>query len=64
MARQIVMEEFHLTMLAPRGLPEAEYRSIRRTLDGKRFRVRLASAARRVCRRFAGLRQISVRLSR
>ena len=34
MAERIVIEEYHLTVLVPRGLPEADAEAIRRTLAG------------------------------
>lgn len=64
MADLITIEEFHLTVLVPPGLPERQTEAIRRTLDGRRFQVRLLSAARKVCRRYAALRKARLRLSR
>ena len=55
MARLLVMEEFHLTVYVPRGLPEAEYRAIRRALNSRRFRGRLGRALRAVARQYRSL---------
>lgn len=64
MAELIVIDEFHLTVSAPRGLRESRYAASRRALDGRRFRAALVSAAQRVCRRHAALRHATVSLSR
>jgi hypothetical protein len=59
-----VMEEYHLTVFAPRGLPEYEYDAIREVLDERRFRRDLSRAARQVFRRYPQLAKVKVRLSR
>ena len=64
MAERIVIEEYHLTVLVPRGLPETEAEAIRMTLADPAFEGRLRRAARRVFRREASLTEAKVRLSR
>jgi hypothetical protein len=64
MVEQIVIEEYHLTVLVPRGLPEAEAEAIRTTLTDPDFEARLRRAARRVFRREASLTEAKVRLGR
>ena len=64
MAKGILIEEFHLPVYAPRGLPAHEYDSIRRTLDDAHFRVGLRRAVRRFCRRQPSLARVRVRLTR
>jgi hypothetical protein len=61
-ARRIVILEFHLTALAPRGLPEAEYDGMRQVLDVLLLHIRLRRAFRRVIRRHSSLREISIRV--
>jgi hypothetical protein len=61
---RIVMEEFHLTVLVPDGLPAAAYAAMRRALDGARFRARLQSAVKNVFGRYPSLARATVKLSR
>jgi len=44
LAKDILFDEFHLSVRAPPGLPDAEYDAIRLALDGKPFRARLRRA--------------------
>ena len=44
--KPIFMDEFHVTVLAPAGLREVEYRAIQRSLNGKRLQARLRVAVR------------------
>jgi hypothetical protein len=39
MARAILVDQFHVTVLAPRGLRAGEHDELRRTLDEPRFRA-------------------------
>ena len=48
MAKAIVMDEFHLTIYAPRGLPESAYDLLRRALDDPLFRADLRRAIKEV----------------
>jgi hypothetical protein len=62
-AKQMVMDEFHLTLFVPRGLSTAEYDAIRQTLDDPHFHAELRRAIRQVIRRHPALSKIKVRLS-
>ena len=64
MTKMILIDEFHLSVSVPRGLPEPEYRSIRHTLDNRRFRTDLGQAIRHVFRRYPSLHKVRARLSR
>jgi hypothetical protein len=64
MPKMILIDEFHLSVSVPRGRPEPEYRTIRHTLDDRRFRTDLGQAIRHVFRRYPPLHKIRVRLSR
>lgn len=64
MAERIVIEEYHLTVLVPRGLAEADAEAIRRTLTDPSFEVRLRRAVRRVFRGEVSLAEAKVRLGR
>ena len=64
MARRIVIEEYHLTVLVPRGLPDAEYDAIHLTLTDANFEKRLLRVVRRVFQQAGSLAKARVRLSR
>ena len=64
MAKFLVVDEFHLTISAPRDLAETEYSAIRRTLDAARFQAKLRRAIRIVCSQHADLRKVRITLSR
>jgi hypothetical protein len=63
MSRDLLIEELHISVYVPRGLPEAEYEAIRQTLDDARFQARLRRAVRHVVRQYPSLRQAWLRLS-
>jgi hypothetical protein len=58
----ILLEEFHLSWFARHGL--REYRAIRPTLNGVRFRAALERAVREVVRRYPSLSKVRVALTR
>jgi hypothetical protein len=64
MARTILIDEFHLSIRAPRGLREPEYGAMRKTLDDRRFQSDLRRAVRGVFRRYPTLTRARARLSR
>ena len=64
MPQLIQFDEFHLTLLVPDRLLEAEAATIKKVLDGKRFQQRLRRAVREVLRSYRTLRNVRVRLSR
>ena len=64
MSKRILIEEFHLSVFVPHGLPEAECTAIRRTLNGKRFRADLGQAMQAVVRRHASLKKVHVTITR
>ncbi len=63
-AKGILVEEFHLSVYAPRGLRDADYDAIRQTLDDIRLHARLRRIVRKVFRRYPSLNKVRVRLSR
>jgi hypothetical protein len=63
-ARHILIEEFHLTVYAPRGLPAQEYDAMRQTLDDSLCHARLRRTFHRVVRRHPALSKAQVRLAR
>jgi hypothetical protein len=63
MAKPILIDEFHLSVLVPRGLPEAEYSVIRQTLDDARLHVALRRAIQEVFRLYPSLRKTKVQVS-
>jgi hypothetical protein len=64
LVRSILVEEFHLTIRAPPGLPDDEYLAMRQALDEKRFRAELRRAVRAVLRRRPALSKARVGLTR
>lgn len=64
MSKTIVFDEFHLTLLVPPRIREAEATAIKKVLDSRRFQRDLARAARTVLRRYPALRRVRARLSR
>jgi hypothetical protein len=63
MAGSILIDEFHLRVRAPRGLPEPDYNAMRRALDAPDLQARLRRAVRRVFRREPALAQARVSVS-
>jgi hypothetical protein len=57
------MEEFHLTVFAPRGLLAQAYDAMRQTLDDPHFPKGLGRAIRRFIRRYPSLSKAKGRLS-
>ena len=64
MARFILIDELHLTVYAPCGLPVAEYDAITRALSGGRLRRQLLRSIQRVLRRHAALHKVRLTLTR
>ena len=51
MAKALLMDEFHLTVYALRGLAPLDYDAIRQALDASRFKTALRRAVRAIFRR-------------
>jgi len=64
MAKTVLLEEFHVTVRAPRGLPEPQSAAIRRTLNAARFHTALRGAIRGVFSEYPALRRLRVLISR
>jgi hypothetical protein len=64
MAKRIMIEEIHLHIFAPAGLPPARYVAMHRTLVGKRFLSRLKRAIQDMVRQFASLNQTRITITR
>ncbi len=64
MAKMVLIEEFHVTVLIPHGLPEPNCRAIRQALVGRAFRTDLGRAVRQAFGRYPVLRKVRVRVSR
>jgi hypothetical protein len=60
----ILLDEFHLTIRAPPGLPDSEHIAMRRTLDDPRFQRALRRAIRTALRQHSSLDQVRIRLTR
>ena len=59
MPDSIVIEDYHLTVIAPNDLPKQEYTAIIRTLRGKSFLIRLNTAVAEVLRRYPSLKNVT-----
>jgi len=64
MAGSIVMDEFHLTILASSNLHEVEYQGIKRSLNRKRLHELLRAAVLHVLHQYRALLKVRVRISR
>jgi hypothetical protein len=60
----VLIDEIHVGVLVPRGLPEAQYRRISHTLYSRRFRTALARGVRGVFHRFPTLSKVRLTLTR
>jgi hypothetical protein len=64
MAKNTLIDEFHLAVFARSGLRSEAYRAIRRTLDDTRFHTALRQAIRTVITRYPSLRKVRLTLTR
>lgn len=64
MAKNVMIEQYHLDVFIPRGLSEAETNAIRRTLDSARFQVHIVRAVRAVLRKYRSMRKTHIALTR
>ena len=64
MPKTILMEQFHITVIARAGLPKAAYDAMQRTLQSRRFQTRLHDAVHKVVQRYSSLRKAKVRIER
>ena len=63
MTKMLIMDQFHLTVLAPRGLLKPHRRRISKVLNRARFRQELARAVRAVFAHYPELSRVRVQLS-
>ena len=64
MPRLIVMDELHVTLLAPRRLSVPDQDAVTRALADPAFTIELRRAVRRLMRRTPALRPVRVRVTR
>jgi hypothetical protein len=60
----ILIDQFHVTILAPPGRPETTYEAIARRLSTRRFQAELRQAITAVIRRHPPLRAVRLRVTR
>ena len=60
----LLIDEIHVSIRAPRALPESAFRGIRRTLRSKQFMAALHHAIRGVVQRHRSLDPVRVKLER
>ena len=63
MAKMLIVDQYHLTVLAPRDLTRPHCRRIGKALNRARFRQELARAVRAVFADYPELSQVRVWLS-
>jgi hypothetical protein len=63
-AKTIMIEEIHVTVLAPQGLRDAEYVAMRRTMNSRPFLAELRHAITDVLRGHPRLDSVRIQLSR
>ena len=64
MSKTVLLDEIHVTVLAPRGLKDNEYMGTSRTLHSRRFLGALRRSVRHVIRNYPTLRRATVKVSR
>jgi hypothetical protein len=64
MPNTILMEELHVTVVAPVGLRKADYQPMLRTLRSKRFHANLRDAVRQLFRRHSSLMKTQFSINR
>ena len=62
--KYLLMDEIHISIMAPRGMPVRKYRAIRRTLKRAGFERRLREAVRAVIRHYPALTNLRMVISR
>ena len=64
MGKLVLVDEFHVSLRAPRDLQRVEFAALRRILNGPRFGAELRQAARLVARNYPALARVRVTVSR
>ena len=64
MPKTILLEELHVTVIAPAGLDKAHYQAMVRTLRARRFQTRLREGVRQVMACYPSLKNTRFRLER
>ena len=64
MARTLLIDEFQLTLFAPRRLAEEEYEAIYQTLNDAQFLKLLRRMVRDVVRKYPSLCEVRVSITR
>ena len=64
MAKTIMIDEFHVTILVPAGLSKPESASVLRALKSRRFQARLRQAVGNLIRQHSSLKAVRFSISR
>jgi hypothetical protein len=64
MVQIILIEELHLTVTVPAGLPKSIDKAMQHTLRSRRFQADLRNAMREVFRRHPSLKKAQFRITR
>jgi hypothetical protein len=62
--KDILIEEFHVSVFVPRELSEPEFNAARRTLDSSRFHIRVKRTVCALMRKYRSLRRAKITLTR
>jgi hypothetical protein len=62
--KSVFIDEFHVTITAPRGLPQADYDAIRQALDDKQFQADLHRRVTAVFRKHLPLSKARLKITR
>ena len=64
MAKSTLIDELHLTVLVPAGLPRVNQDAVARTLKSQRFQARLRDALRKFLSAYPSLKSVKFTISR
>lgn len=60
MARSVMFDQYHLSIFVRRGLPEQDYRAIRRVLKSTRFVIEMRRGVQAVINKYPALRKTRI----
>lgn len=63
MTKYLLLDEFHISFLIPRDLPDRACAAVRRALNGARFRASLRRCLRAALRRDPALATVRLRVT-
>ncbi len=64
MAKTLLMDELHISIYAPRGLPDWDYEAIYRTLKSAGLQRQIRTAVKAALRRYPALEKVRIVIAR